>query len=175
MASVTASRASLVGDSVTCTGLLLTCDPASATVGGSVEFDVIIGVPVLTTADVGSNSITLQGNFFVFIGDLNPVSLTIGDLDSTLGNITGVALSVTNITGLTLGDISFTADSVTVNINNTEWARDVPSSALITLCFADSDAACAAAAVPAPSTLSVLSLGAVLAGAAVRRFRRSRS
>lgn len=70
-----AAEASLIGDSVTCSGSLSSCSPPTATVGAGSEFRVDIGADPFFGADLAASSITLTFVFpvpFDFIATRSP-------------------------------------------------------------------------------------------------------
>ena len=170
-----AAEASLIGDSVTCattTAPQFNCAPATATVGSGAEFTLSVPFQDFFSVDVAASSIT---DAFAIPPDStltleNFGLLTFGSLDSSLGDVVGVSLTTTGlITGIDASDLSFTAHSVTLDLNgNNFWANppDSPvASAVISLLFAD------AAAVPGPATLLLLA-SAITGLGAVRAWRR---
>ena len=164
-----AVEASLVGDSVTCTGPSgLVCDPPTATVGAGPEFSLWFGTPgrpnsfIDFSVDVDASSITLT---VVLPGGVNlglqSGTTTFGSLDSSAGDIVGASLLTSGLSGIDTSDLSFTAHSVSLDINGI-W--NAGGSATISLAFAN-------AAVPEPSTL-VLLASAVAGLGAVRAWKR---
>jgi hypothetical protein len=155
--------ASLVGDSVTCEGDF-TCSPSTATVGAGSEFILSFFGEDEFSVDVDASSITLTflpeeaNSFGGFVQ-------TLGDLDSSAGNIVGVQLvTVGELVEQTLfaSAVSFTAHSVSINLDGSAWATG--ETATISLTFAN-------ASVPVPATL-VLLASAVASLGAVRTCRR---
>jgi hypothetical protein len=168
-----AAEASLIGDSVTCTYSspllqLKTCLSPTAIVGAGVEFEVgniFEGNPSSDfTVDLAASSITLTtttlgGHGFGSAG----LHAVFGDLDSSLGDIVDVSVSVNGAFGIDASDVGFTADSVTINLDNSLWT--VGDNVVISLIFEN------AATVPVPTTLFLL--GSVVTGlGAVRAWRR---
>lgn len=164
-----AVEASLIGDSATCTGPSgLVCDPPTATVGAGPEFSLWFGTPgrpnsvIDFSVDVAASSITLT---VVLPGGVNlglqSGTTTFGSLDSSAGDIVGVNLVTSRVSGVDLSDLSFTAHSVSLDINGI-WNDG--GSATISLAFAN-------AAVPEPSAL-VLLASAVAGLGAVRAWKR---
>ena len=116
--------------------------------------------------DIGDSTISLQlpPALSVDTGFL-PNSVTLGDLDdSSLVGPHRVAVSITDVTGLTAGDVTFTADSVTIDMQNTSWSNvtDPDSLLVIRLVFGTQQ-------VPTPATLILLAAGLGLAAAWRRR------
>jgi hypothetical protein len=155
--------ASLVGDSVTCEGDF-TCSPSTATVGAGSEFGLSFLGTQSFSVDVEASSITLTFSEPV-ANSFGGFVTTFGDLDSSAGDIVGFQL----VTGgelveqtLFASAVSFTAHSVSINLDGSAWAPG--ETATISLTFAN-------ASVPVPATLLLLS--SVVAGlATVRTWRR---
>jgi hypothetical protein len=162
----------LIGDNVTLTKYF----PNLATPTGSISFLVTDpGVeeacstsncfmqPQAYSLDLGDSSIAFTQNLIGGLGlnrDPNPFNGYVFT-DLNLGSpITGIAFSQTGYTGFTASDVTFTANSVSVNLQGT--SAEIDASWLITLETGD---------VPEPHTMALLAIG--LSGIAViSRIRR---
>jgi len=127
----------------TCSSPLgLVCDPTTATVGAGTEFALWFGNPggpnsvIDFLVDVAASSITLT---VALPGGLNlgllTSTTTFGSLDSSAGDIVGVSLATSSVAGVDSSDLSFTAHSVSIDINGI-W--NAGGSAVISLTFANS-------------------------------------
>ena len=109
----------------------------------------------LLTVDLAASSITLAP--FTAINFGPGVAATFGDLDSSLGDIVGVNVTTSGLSGIDASDLAFTAQSVTIDLSNSNWPSG--GSAAISLLFGN------AAAVPLPATLVLVGAGLVGVGA----------
>ena len=121
------AKASLIGDTVMCSGPFGTCSPSSATVGTGVEFQFFLTSQFAATHDIDldANSISMtavQGS-----GWGTGWELTLSDLDWVgipTGVITGITNFTTNVTqGISISDIMTTAHTVTINFGSSSWAN----------------------------------------------------
>lgn len=160
------ANAGLIGDTVGCEqtgeGSTFSCDTASAVVGPGNEFD-IGATSAFIQVDIADSIVDL---FFPSSGSLGATVFVLSDLDWSLPGfaLSGVSIiEQSGITGFDLSDLSFTDDSLTVDLIDTDYNGQ--AFAQIGLQFTNP------AAVPAPATLALFGLG--LAGFAfVRRQRR---
>jgi hypothetical protein len=156
------AQASLIGDTVTFGGFLPT--PPAASVGAGVEsilkLDFGLGVVLdLLSVDVDAYSVTWTSlGTRIFGGG----TLTLADLDFAgfPGGIVGVDFAVAGVTGFGAADFGFTADSLSVDIADTEWSPGGTLTVTFTV----------AAAVAEPATLALF--GAAFAGLIGVRGRR---
>jgi hypothetical protein len=155
------SRASLIGDTVTCTqtgpsSSFVCTPPAAVVVDPGSEF-VLGNATASMDVDVGAFDILLTA---LFTGRLGNTIVEFGSLDAG-GPITGVTLSVgAGVTGLAQSDVTFSADSIGLDLRNTNW---IPQGTA-TLSLAIGQA-------PEPATFTLL--GIALAGLAFSRCRRA--
>ena len=124
------SEASLIGDPATCAVThalnVVTCVPASATVGSGSEFIFPSIVGDLFSVDVAASSITLAFLPFDFGIGFRPDLVflaTFGDLGSSLGALVGVSMATFGLVeNLDASHLSFTADSVTISFAGSRWS-----------------------------------------------------
>ncbi len=124
--------ASLIGDTITCTltgaRCVRGCLPASAVVGPSQEFELVVGIvisqPTGFVVDIGAGSVTLiNTSSEQRIFDPLPITLIFGSLDDSTGDIVGVAnFTTTDTSGISASDVSFTEHSVTFQLGSSIWA-----------------------------------------------------
>ncbi len=159
------ANAGLIGDTVGCqqTGEgTFSCDAASAIVGPGNEFGIGSSYSFIEV-DISDSIVDL---FFPSSGSLGATVFVLSDLDWSLPGfaLSGVSIiEQSGITGFDLSDLSFTDDSLTVDLIDTDYNGQ--AFAQIGLQFTNP------AAVPAPATLALFGLG--LAGFAFVRRKRS--
>jgi hypothetical protein len=156
------ARATLIGDTVTCSSNFTTCSPTSAVVGGGTEFQFNSGLFVV---DLASN----QSDSFIKISSLSSFTfgangtITIGDIDDSGGNIVGITSvsASAGISGIDASDISFTAHTVSFNLANSAWTANQGLTVQL---------AVRPAAVPEPGSLALVAIA--LAGIGFSRRNR---
>lgn len=151
------SQASFIGDTVQCASdgfWAVGCNPASATIGAGIEFDVLgIASGYHWSLDLGANSVVFKSLSPTQVnGGLGKVYLTGFDQESIIG-ITNFATDTWF--GIEASDITFTSNSITIDANSSGWLPGQQLSFDI--------------AVPEPATLSLLALG--IAGFRLSRCR----
>ncbi len=158
------ANAGLIGDTVGCeqigAGSSFSCNTPSAVVGAGNEFNLGEG---FIEVDISDSIVDL---LFPSSGSLGATVFVLSDLDWSLPGfaLSGVSIiEQSGITGFDLSDLSFTADSLTVDLIDTDYTGQ--AFAQIGLQFTNP------AAVPAPATLALFGLG--LAGFALVRRKRS--
>lgn len=159
LAAAPTAHASLLGQTADCdmqpNGSFWSCSPASNTVTDpGIEFQLnLVGNPFFSI-DIGASSVLLTlisgGGLGMGAGEV----LTLSGLDGILG----ASLNFSQSAGFDASDISFTANSLTLLLNNSSWSPG--QQALIDLTVAR---------VPEPASLALLGLGLVAVALSRRR------
>ena len=171
-----AAQASLLGQTVTCTGGSLACKPlAGGVVGAGTEFelvDTIFGQEFgVWGIDLGENSISMlniagPGSY----GDFPGFTFTLGDLfwsNDPTATITGIAnFTSDGTTGMDADDVSVAANALTIDYGGSIWQ---------TGSFISFDLVTSHSALPEPATLALFGLGLLGLGVALRRRQAAQS
>lgn len=159
------ANASLVGDTVSCSDTVFNaCTPASAVVGAGIEFSQYIsyinidltGSQLILSNSQPTTSIDLAFAGVLTLSDLNWIGLPAAFVSGfAINTISGVA-------NLTAADLSYTADSVSIDLNQTIF--DVLSSVTFDIFFSTTT-------VPEPSAIALFSFALVGLVIAMKRRR----
>lgn len=152
MTFASASVASLIGDTVTCSGQvapitftspppIFSCSSGSAVIAPqAIEFALLERSYVAMTIDIDGSSVTLVDHYYIGVGFLSfhvggggrDNVITLGSLDHLGGDIVGIsnfhAPNLFRFDGKTPAEtfVSTTADSVSLIFDGTTWAGGFP-------------------------------------------------
>lgn len=171
------AQASLIGQTVTCSDngafANATCQPGSTSVGSGPEFEIFNALASFPfwSIDLGANSITMTF-LGLSVGASNPAQVILGDLFSSTDPTTKI-VGIANFNAVGVTGIGESA--VAVNDNSVAIAY-LPSPFTIWNQgnFISFDLVTSQGQLPEPASLTLLGLGLLGLGVAVRRRRQQR-